>query len=383
MKYERLFRHDASMPNVPNIKSILGLLEPYDPGSFPEDIAVRYGIPKEAVVNLASNESPYPPPKSLIRKVAKELERVNRYPNPSYRRLKTAISEYVGLPPERVAVGNGSSDLIDLSCKITLSPLEKVVLPIPTYALYMLSSMVWEASITYVDTEDSNFTVKAERMMPHLKDARLVFIGSPSNPTGMSVDKEELGEMLKSTDATFLVDEAYSQFSGMTMAELLENHDNLIIIRSMSKYFCLAGLRIGYALSNPTIIQSLEKVRLPFNINNLAGTAAIQALKNIDYFRKLGQKIISERILLKKELETTGLKLFPSDANFLMAKLPEGYDADEFTQKLASQGIIIRSLKNILGLSGQYVRVTVGTRQENRRLTGACKTILSEHVRHP
>jgi len=106
-------------------------------------------------------------------------------------------------------------------------------------------------------------------------------------------------------------------------------------------------------------------------------------LKNIDYFRKLGQKIISERILLKKELETTGLKLFPSDANFLMAKLPEGYDADEFTQELASQGIIIRSLKNILGLSGQYVRVTVGTRQENRRLTGACKTILSEHVRHP
>jgi histidinol-phosphate aminotransferase len=365
------------MSNIRNIKSVLGLLEPYDPGLFPSDITQRYGIPENKIVNLSSNENPYPPPKRLIRRIAEVLESANRYPNPSYAELKEAISEYVGLPPDHIAVGNGSSDLIDLTCKVILTPLDKVVIPVPTYALYMLTSMIWETSIMYVETEDSQFRLTAKEIKPFLDGAKLIFLGSPNNPTGIGVEKDELSEMLKAKDATFVVDEAYYEFSDKTAVDLIEKHKNLIILRSMSKYFCLAGFRIGYALSNPVLAAGLEKVRLPFNINSLAQNAAVLALQNPEYFRKICEEIIFERDRLTRELERIGLRSFPSEANFLMVQLPEGRDVDKFTEELASRGIIVRSLNKLLGLPQDYFRVTVGTKSENRRFIRACKTILS------
>ncbi len=182
--------------------------------------------------------------------------------------------------------------------------------------------------------------------------------------------------MLKDKHATFVVDEAYCEFSGRTAAPLLDECDNLIIIRSMSKYFCLAGFRIGYALSNPNVIESLEKVRLPFNINSLASTAAVHALQNLNYFKEIGQRIISERAILGRELKKIGLEPLPSDANFLMVKLPAGHDVDKFAQELASGGVIVRSLKGLLGLSGEYFRVSVGTEDENKKLVQACAALL-------
>ena len=360
-----------------NIKNVLGLLEPYDPGLFPGDIKRKYGIPEEEIVNLSSNENPYPPPERLIKKITDELGITNRYPDPSYKELKQSISEYVGLPTENVAVGNGSSDLIELACKIILGPLDRVVMPIPTYALYMLTSMIWETGITYVGTEEAAFRLTANRVRPFLEDAKLVFLGSPNNPTGLSIEIEEIKGMLSHAETTFVLDEAYSEFSGKTAAGLLEDNNNLIIMRSMSKHFCLAGLRVGYALSDPTTVESLEKVRLPFTINNLANRAAIEALKERDYFNRKRQEIVSERERVRENLENIGLKPFPSDANFLMVKLPQGSDSDEFTAQLASQGVIVRSLKGLLGLSGDYFRVTVGTIQENEKFIRTCENILS------
>jgi len=364
------------MSDTLNIKHVLELLEPYDPGLFPDDITERYGIPSAGIVNLSSNENPYPPPEGVIKAVVEALNSTNRYPDPSYRELKEAISKYVKLDAEWVAVGNGSSDMVDLICKTTLSPLDRVVIPVPTYALYMLASMVWEAGISYVETEDSDFTIKAARMQPLLEDAKLVFLGSPNNPTGVRVKEEELEMMLEAKHATFVLDEAYYEFSGKTAVDLLDEHENLIIIRSMSKYFCLAGLRVGYALSNPQIIEGLEKVRLPFNINSLAKTAAVHALQQMEYYKKIGQRIVSERENLRKELERVGLGPLPSEANFLMVRLPEGLDADEFAQKLAAQGVIVRSLKGLLGLTRKCFRVTVGTEDENRKFIQVCEDVL-------
>ena len=360
-----------------NVKNVLGLLEPYDPGLFPEDITERYGIPPDEIVNLSSNENPYPPLERLVQRVAEELSGANRYPNPSYKELKRSLSEYVDLATDHIAVGNGSSDLIDLACKIVLSPLDKVVVPVPTYALYMLTSMIWEASITYVDTEDSGFAVRAAKVKPFLDNARLGFFGSPNNPTGVCVSNQELSKMLDAEDTIFVVDEAYNEFCGKTAAEFLKNHENLIIIRSMSKYFCLAGLRVGYALANPELVQSLEKARLPFTINRLAQAAAIQALENLDYFREICKEIVSERSHLADELQKIGLAPLPSDANFLMVRLSGGLDSDEFVQRLASKGIIVRSLKGLMGLSNDFFRVTVGTREENEKFIRTCEAILS------
>jgi histidinol-phosphate aminotransferase len=361
---------------IPNRKNIIGLLEPYDPGLFPIDITERYGIPREKIVNLSSNENPYSPPKSLIRRTARKLMSVNRYPDPSYKELKQSISEYVGLAADCIAVGNGSSDLIDLTCKILLSPLDKVVMPVPTYTLYILSSMMWETNITYVTTEEHDFTLRADELIPFLEAAKLVFLGSPNNPTGLCVSERELAEMLDATDAVIILDEAYCEFSGKTAKGLLQDHDNLIIVRSMSKFFCLAGLRVGYALSNPGIVEDLEKARLPFTINSLAESAAVGALRNLDYFRRIGRLIVSERIRLSKELLEIGLRPLPSEANFITVGLPQGVDADRFTEELASRGVIVRSLKGFVGLTGEFFRVTVGTREENGVFIEACERAL-------
>ena len=200
------------MSSIRNVKSVLGLLEPYDPGLFPGDITERYGIPPDEIVNLSSNENPYPPPERMVQRIAEELSGANRYPNPSYKELKRSLSAYVNLSTDQIAVGNGSSDLIDLACKIILSPLDRVVIPVPTYALYMFTSMIWEASITYIDTEDSGFAVRAAKAKSFLNGTRLVFLGSPNNPTGMRVSNQELSKMLDAEDTIFVVDEAYYEF---------------------------------------------------------------------------------------------------------------------------------------------------------------------------
>jgi len=145
----------------------------------------------------------------------------------------------------------------------------------------------------------------------------------------------------------------------------------------MSKYFCLAGLRVGYALAHPELVESLEKARLPFTINRLAQTAAIQALENLDYFREICKEIVSERSRLADELRRIGLRPLPSDANFIMVRLPGGLDSNEFVQELASKGIIVRSLKGLMGLSGEFFRVTVGTREESEKFIKMCEAILS------
>ncbi|WP_455368539.1 histidinol-phosphate transaminase [[Eubacterium] cellulosolvens] len=365
------------MLNSQRIKNIIGLLEPYDPGFFPDDVIKKYGIHNEQIINLSSNENPNIFPKELREQLAEDLINVNRYPNPSYKDLKKTISEYVRLPIECIAVGNGSSDLIELACKILLNPLDKVVMPVPTYTLYVLESMIWETGITYVETEKSGFIIKAENLKPYLNDAKLVFLGSPNNPTGLSVSKKELEEMLKAEKVTFIVDEAYSEFSDKTAADLIKKYDNLIVMRSMSKYFCLAGLRIGYSLSNSTIAESLEKVRLPFTISRIASTAAILALKNSKYFHVMAKELLLERNRLSVELKKIGLKPYPSDANFLMVKLPKGMDSNKFSEILARQGVIVRSLKRLLGLSnGEYLRISIGTKKENEQFIETCKNLL-------
>jgi histidinol-phosphate aminotransferase len=365
------------MLNNQKIKNIIGLIEPYDPGFFPEDIIRKYGLSNEQIINLSSNENPNFFPTELIEKLAKDLINVNRYPNPSYEDLKETISEYVKLPIECIAVGNGSSDLIESACKVLLNPLDKVVMPVPTYTLYILESMIWETAITYVETEKSGFILKAENMKPYLKDAKLVFFGSPNNPTGLSIDKKELEEMLDAKKVTFIVDEAYCEFSDKTIAELIKKYDNLIVMRSMSKYFCLAGLRIGYSLSNPTIAESLEKVRLPFALSRIASTAAILALNNLQYFHRMAEELLLERNQLSLELKKIGLIPYPSDANFLMVKLPEGLNSNKFSEMLASQGVIVRNLKRLMGLdNGEYLRITIGTKKENKKLIETCEKLL-------
>jgi histidinol-phosphate aminotransferase len=351
------------------LRGVLEILQPYEAGKTLEG---------ERVIKLGSNENPYPPPEGVLREIRRALKRANRYPDASYRRLKERLSEYTGLPVENISVGNGASEVLDNVCKIALNPLDKVVIPVPSYTMYVFLSMLREASLEFVETEYENFRVKAEDVVAASGDAKLVFLCSPNNPTGRVVERKELVKIIEGTRALVVVDEAYYEFCGKTIADKVGEYDNLIVVRSMSKFFGLAGLRVGYALSNPRVTQMLEKVRLPFNVNTPAEAAAIKVIENLGLYKKISKEIIEERKLVAREIgQIKGLRVFPSEANFLLVRLPRAMNASELAEALLREEVVVRNVSGIPGLKNNYLRITIGKKQENRRLISVLKKLFS------
>lgn len=353
----------------------LEYLESYDAGEFPEEISERYGIPREKIVNLNSNENPYPLPESVLRVIAEESRHVSRYPNPNYSELKQRLSSYVGLPRENIAVANGAGEILSLLCTVFLEPLDRVVIPIPTYTMYAFLSMLRDASIEFVEPGDG-FIPAAEEVLEASRDAKLIFLCSPNNPTGAVMEEEGIIDIVEGTRAVVVVDEAYFEFYGKTIAEKVLEYDNLVIVRSFSKFFGLAGLRVGYALTNRRLAGLLEKVRNPFCISRIAERAAVRAMEELEYFRNVKDMIVEDRERLFSELEKIpGIKPFPSHGNFILVRVLS-ISPSELMDGLYSAGIIVRNVSNLPGLRGDYVRITIGTKSENERLIAAMRKIL-------
>lgn len=353
-------------------KGVLEILQPYEAGKTIEEISERYGV--KDIIKLGSNENPYPPPKSVIEEIARASNFVNRYPDSSYGKLKRKLSEYTNLEVGNISLGSGAGEILDSVCKITLNPLDKVVIPIPTYTMYAFLSMLRDASLEFVETP--NFEVKAGEVIRTAKDAKLIFLCSPNNPTGRTIEREELIKIIEGTNALIVVDEAYYEFCGKTMADKVNEYENLIVVRSMSKFFGLAGLRVGYALSNSKIIEALEKARLPFNISSMAESAAIAALGEITWFERIRKEILEERKFIMHEINKLGLDVPPSEANFLLVKLPS-IDMRKFIEGLYREGVIVRNVTGVQGLKGNYLRITIGKKEENRKLISAIRKLMT------
>ncbi|MBI5253046.1 MAG: histidinol-phosphate transaminase [Euryarchaeota archaeon] len=354
------------------LKGVLEILQPYEAGKTIEEISERYNI--NNIVKLGSNENPYSPPKSVVEEIAKASNFVNRYPDPSYTKLKKKLSEYTGLSVENISLGSGAGEILDSVCKIALNPLDKVVIPVPTYTMYAFLSMLRDASLQFVETLD--FEVRAGEVIDSAKDAKLIFLCSPNNPTGRVIERKELIKIIEGTDALVAVDEAYYEFCGETIADKVKEYENLIVVRSMSKFFGLAGLRVGYALSNKKIIEALEKARLPFNISSIAESAAIAALEEMSWFEKIKEEILEERKFVMHEINKLGLNALPSEANFLLVRLPS-IDMQKFIEGLYREGVIVRNVTGVQGLKGNYLRITMGKKEENRKLISALRKLMT------
>ncbi len=337
------------------LRSVINYIHTYDAGIFPEDIK------KAQIINLGSNENPYPLPENVINAIHRNARKVNRYPNPKYEKLKKYIAEYCRVDERNITIGNGASDILENICKISLEPLDKVVMKIPTYSMYIFLSMLRDAEIVFADSY--------EKLIEESKDAKIVFLCSPNNPTGELVPKKIFEEVIETSNGIIVVDEAYYEFCKKTFLDYIESHKNLIVVRSFSKFFGLAGLRIGYAVADKNLIEALEKVRLPFNVNLLGVEAAIEALKNVEYFEKIRDLIINERERLIEEInKINGFKAFKSSANFILVKIWKNIGKD-----LIERGIIVRDVSNVIGLEGNYLRITVGKKEENDILISELK----------
>lgn len=337
--------------------------------SYP--LAREYDVRTPGVINLASNESPYGPSPRVLRALRREVARVGLYPDPRATELKEAIADYVGVGAECVTIGNGSDELMDMCCKAFLDPGDLALIPLPTFAMYELACMANGGIPKFFTLPDFRWPV--EELKRALVGTKLIFLGRPNNPTGNGISLEGMRDIL-ATGKLIIVDEAYVEFAGYSLSKLAPKFKNLLVLRTFSKAFGLAGLRVGYAVGNPELIKVLESIRAPFNVNRMAQVAAIAAIRDRTYLRKVVSSINRERISLRRELSKLDLRVLPSDANFLMVNVkPLNTDAPKLCDYLADKGVLIRDLSDFRGAGSSWVRISVGKPEQNERLVNMIK----------
>lgn len=342
-------------------------LIPYDPKSLAVDVF------------LSANENPYDVPAGVKAEMFERLAKLsfNRYPDPLADGLRGLIAEKEGLEKSNVLVGNGGDEQL-FNIFLAYGGPGRVFLNIPpTFSVYAANARLTGADVVEVKRFD-DFTIDEDAVCERVArgDIDLVIVGSPNNPTADLADAAFVERLLDCSDALVMVDEAYIEFSGRTLRRLIGKHENLVLLRTFSKAFSLAGARIGYILASPSVISEFCKVRQPYSIDAIAQTVACTVLEHRGEFQQVIDGIVERRALLQGELSSIdGVEVFPSDANFLLIRLPHAHEVWE--TMLEKSSVLVRDFS-----SGDYtrncLRVTVGTGEENGRLLEALRSAMDE-----
>ena len=330
-----------------------------------------YALPGDVAL-MASNESPYPPLPEVLAAVQQALGATNRYPDPSNTKLRQALSDRYGVPKDRIAIGNGSSDLLLAAGDALLDPGAELVHAWPSFSVYPHLSAASGARAIEVPV-DAEHKHDLEKMLEEITVAtRLVIVCNPNNPTSTALPLAEIADFVERVPkhAVVILDEAYAEFNILDdvdeSIELLERHSNLVILRTFSKAYGLCGLRVGYALcGSDQFPNAVNAVRQPFFCNIAAQAAAIEALKHQDEVARRAERNLAERMSLTDGLRELGLDVADSQANFVWFDLPESVEERAIVTGLADRGVLVRA-GTPLGREGA-LRVTVGLPQENER----------------
>jgi histidinol-phosphate aminotransferase len=331
------------------------------------------------LVKLASNETPYPPHPQVLEAVEAQLRTLNRYPDPEKSLLRRRISERTGVPVGRVAVGNGSCEILLAAADAMLEPGAEIVYAWPAFSMYpQLAAMSGATAITVPLNDAGEHDLEA--MAAQVTAAtRLVIVCNPNNPSATALTPATIDAWVAELPrhVAVVVDEAYVEFSALQdpddSLDLLERHPNLVLLRTFSKVYGLCGLRAGYALCPEPFRLAVDRVRQPFSVNALAQAAAVEALNHQDEVERRVEQTVIERVYVESELADRGLETTESQANFSWVSLGDR-DEDEVVDGLANQGVIVRA-GSALGERGR-LRVTYGTRAENDRFLAALDTLL-------
>jgi histidinol-phosphate aminotransferase len=359
-------------------------LEPYSPGMPIDELQRRLGL--SDVIKLASNENPLGPSPKVKAALAEHAAsgNVSLYPDGGGFRLKKKISEFHGIEPERITLGNGSNDLLEFIARVFLGPGRKALFSEYCFAVYPLATLAQNAEAIVAkalpaDHPTMPFGHDLDALAAALTpDVSVVMIANPNNPTGTWVEPAALEAFIAKVPAQTIVvlDEAYIEYLDPALKPdsrvWLDRYPNLVVTRTFSKTYGLAGLRAGYALSHPSVADLLNRVRQPFNLNMLALLAAEVALGDQDHVAKAVALNQSEMARLKAEFEVLGLKMMPSQANFLTFDI--GRDAAPIHKGLLERGVIVRPMGSY-GLP-TWLRVSIGTVAENTRFLDALKAAL-------
>lgn len=352
----------------PNIAA----LSPYVPGKPIEELERELGISR--VIKLASNENPLGPSPKALAVLSEAARTLNRYPDGGAHRLRGALADHFKVTPDHLIVGNGSDEIIGLLAHAFLSPGDEAVMADQTFVIYKMEVATAHGVSVLVPLKEWRHD------LPTMADAvtsrtRLLFVCNPNNPTGTMVSASEVDEMMARLPEQVIVvfDEAYYEYvrhrDFPDTLRLVKRNRNAIVLRTFSKIYGLAGLRIGYGLTTPEITGYLNRVRPPFNANSLAQRAALAALEDEEHVARSRATNQAEMATVQAELTSLGLHPVPSEANFLYVDV--GQDGRKVFEALLHEGVIVRHIE------GRMLRVTIGLPEENSRFLQALRKVLN------
>ncbi|MHC4758453.1 MAG: histidinol-phosphate transaminase, partial [Planctomycetota bacterium] len=333
----------------------------YVPGFQPKDTDV---------VKLNTNENAYPPSPQVLEAIQNlPAESLRRYPDPLGNEFRQAAAELFDLKPDNIICCNGGDDLLRIAIQAICDNNRPLVYPVPTYSLYPVLAQLLDCKTIEIPFGDG-FNIPEELIST---DAALTILCNPNAPTATLVSIDEIASLADKIKGVLLVDEAYVDFSEDNCVRLVKEFDNLLILRSMSKGYCLAGLRFGYGIGQRSLIEGLMKVKDSYNVDALSIAAATAAIKDQDYFKQNVDKIKAQRKILTEELINLNFEADDSAANFVLAACKD-YKAQDVYDKLVERNIYVRFF-NVEGLDDK-LRITVGTEEQNKALISALKEII-------
>ncbi len=365
----------------------ISTLTPYQPGKPIEELQREFNIPLKDITKLASNENPIGPSPKAIAAVKKELKKLNRYPDGGCFYLKKKLGKKLGLPSENIVMGNGSDEIIDIITKAFLDEKDEVIISKPAFLEYEIITKTRGAKVVEIPVKReatssgiSVFKYNTDNILAAInRNTKIIFLGNPDNPTGAYLPRKELGDFIKKCPKNVIIvlDEAYRELiasSDYTDTLIHTKCENVIILRTFSKAYGLAGLRIGYALTNKKIASWMERASQPFNVNMLAQVAALAALDDTSHMTKTKALTKQGKKFLIKNLKDMGCDIVEAPANFILFSY-KGMSSTEIFSRLLPNGIIVRDMRPY-GLN-KLVRVTIGTMRENKRFIAAFKEIIA------
>ena len=358
---------DFSKTVLPHLADFKG----FDSADPLEVMAARAGIPEDQIIRLNANENPYGPSP----KVAEAIAAMNPaiYPDPEQRAVRQALSDFTGFGPDHVILGAGSDEIIDLLFRLFVGTGDSIVECSPTFGMYSFGARLAGAETRSVP-RDYRFEIDLESTLDAVDSTtKIIFITSPNNPTGNLASPSHIEELL-GTGALVVVDEAYYEFSGQSFIDWVPNYDNLVVLRTFSKWAGIAGLRVGYGVLNPDLVQYLLAIKQPYSITVAAEAALIASLEDQNYLMEKVGLIVKERERMFALLqEIDGIDPKPSSANYILCEFEQGRAPDIF-EGLAGRGIFLRRFGH--ERLKDYIRTSVGTPEQTDALIAALRELV-------
>ena len=337
-------------------------MEGYVPGEQPKD---------GEYIKLNTNENPYPPSQKVLTAIQKAVnDSLRLYPDPLATAAREKIAALFKINPGRIILGNGSDDILSIIIRCFVGYKDKVVVPYPTYSLY-------ETLIAFQDGELCNIDFKDDFSLPDdiaIKGAKLTFLSNPNSPSGTLIPPEAVSDLAMRIDGVLVIDEAYVDFADANCLGLVNKHNNVIVLRTLSKSYSLAGLRLGFGVAQEELINGMIKVKDSYNVDRICMTGVIAAMDDQQSMKANVKKIRKTRELLSERLSNWGFYVYPSQSNFIFARSPKGVDTKKLFLELTNRRLLVRYFEK--RKTDDCLRITIGTDDEIQKFLDNIADIL-------